>query len=100
MNTSSLKYLFILCFAFCTLQLTAQVERTKMIGAYVYNLSRYTKWPNEAKLDSFRIVLISRNSELVNEFKIFSKELKIKDKPISLEILNTGSANIQRSVNL
>lgn len=100
MKASSLKYLFILCFAFCALQLTAQVERTKMIGAYVYNLSRYTEWPNEAKLDSFRIVLISRNSELVNEFKIFSKELKIKDKPISLEIRNTGSANIQRSVNL
>jgi len=100
MKASSLKYLFILCFAFCTLQLTAQVERTKMIGAYVYNLSRYTKWPNEAKLDSFRIVLISRNSELVNEFKVFSKELKIKDKPISLEIRNAGSANFQRSVNL
>lgn len=100
MNTANLKYLFLLCFVFCTLQLTAQVERTKMIGAYVYNFSRYTKWPNEAKLDSFRIVLISRNAELINEFKSFSKELKIKNKPISLSIQSSVSSDNLKSVHL
>jgi len=100
MNAASLKYLFLLCFAFCTLQLSAQVERTKMIGAYVYNLSRYTKWPNETKLDSFHIALISRNPDLINEFKSFSNDLKIKNKPIALVIHNSVSSDFLKSVQL
>jgi len=68
-----------------------QVNRTKMVGAYVYNFSRYTTWPNEPKLDSFRIVLVSSDKGLVEEFNAFSKNLKAKGKAISINVRPTIS---------
>lgn len=68
-----------------------QVNRTKMVGAYVYNFSRYTTWPNETKLDSFRIVLVSSDKGLVEEFNAFSKNLKAKGKAISINVRPTIS---------
>lgn len=68
------------------LQLQAQVARSSMIGAYVYNFSRYITWPNEQELDSVSILVLSQNQQLNDEFKSFAQKRTIKNKPIRLEI--------------
>ncbi len=99
-NINRLWPLFILINVFCSVNSVAQVNRTKMVGAYVYNFSRYTFWPDEAKLDSFRILLITTNSELITEFNQFSKSQKTKNKPISLRVQSTVPNYFHKSLNM
>jgi hypothetical protein len=67
----------------------AQVGRANLIGAYTYNFARYTTWPNEATQDSFKILLISDNENMIDEFRAFSKTRKIKEKPIGLDVFSS-----------
>lgn len=79
----------IVVLVFClslALQLRAQVARSSMIGAYVYNFSRYITWPNEHELDSVSILVLSQNQQLIDEFKSFAQKRTIKNKPIRVVV--------------
>lgn len=80
----------IVVLVFClslALQLRAQVARSSMIGAYIYNFSRYITWPNEHELDSISILVLSQNQQLIDEFKSFAQKRTIKNKPIRVVVL-------------
>jgi signal transduction histidine kinase len=83
----------VLCMSLA-LQLRAQVARSSMIGAYVYNFSRYITWPNEHELDSVSILVLSQNQQLIDEFKSFAQKRTIKNKPIRV-VVSTQMPKLQ-----
>lgn len=64
--------------------LLAQQNKAPVFAAYVNNFIKYTTWQNENQLDSFRILVVSDNKEIKNEFLKFSKGRKARNKPVSL----------------
>jgi len=68
-----------------SLMTTAQVKRSTLVGAYVYNFARYTTWANENQYDNFSIVLIGNDKEIIDEILSFSKTKELKGKPILVE---------------
>jgi len=77
------KSLFFLVF-FAPLVSFSQSDKAKVLAAYINNFANYTTWPQESKIDSFRIVIVTDNNDVIKEFQLFSKKRKIKKKPISL----------------
>lgn len=60
------------------------VPDEKIKAAYTYQFAQNIIWPNEHKLDSFRIVVYSDNPKLINEFKEISTVKFLKNKPIAV----------------
>ena len=86
---------------FFSLQAKAQVERTKLTGAYVYNFARYTYWPeNFMKIDSFNILVISEDKLLIKEFVDFSKVKKIEGKPINITVNSKSPVRIGERIKI
>lgn len=59
-----------------------QVDRAQIAAAYIINFTRYTLWPNEDQIDSFKIVIFSDNIDIINELENFSQKRRIIDKPV------------------
>ncbi|TLX76885.1 DUF4154 domain-containing protein [Labilibacter sediminis] len=74
---------------------SAQVHRSELIGAYLYNFAKYTTWPNEHQLNSYHIALISENPEIIHEVKKMAASKKIRNLPIKLSILSSPSLSLQ-----
>lgn len=83
-------YWFIIIFLFLiTFQFSeAQKDEARVIAAYIHNFAQYTTWENESQLDSFRIAIFSENQNLINELFLYSQKKKIKNKPISIVVMN------------
>ncbi|HZJ73661.1 MAG TPA: YfiR/HmsC family protein [Perlabentimonas sp.] len=83
---------FAFFFLLFTLAVKSQVVTDANIRlAYTYQFAINTQWPNEAAIDTFRIMLISDDDELVKQFhNTFSRRL-IKGKPVSIIIGSDGS---------
>lgn len=69
----------------------AQNEKDQIVVAYLNNFAKYITWPNEASIDTFRIIIYSSDENLVKEFNEFSEKRKIKDKPVKIY---TGKSEI------
>ena len=82
-------FLLILLFCAISAKTFAQIDRARIIAAYINNFARYTSWPNESQMDSFRIAVFTDNIDIKKEFEEFSKNLRIKNKPIGLSIHST-----------
>ena len=67
----------------------SQNDKDKIIVAYINNFAKYTSWPNESELDSFKIAIITENKGLIKELKEFSENRKIKGKPVKLSVYNS-----------
>lgn len=67
-------------------EVLSQKNRSTLTGAYVYNIARYVQWPEQAISDSFSMMLVSANVELISEFKTFSSVRKINNSPIKLNV--------------
>jgi signal transduction histidine kinase len=84
-----------------SLQSWTQVERTRLIGAYVYNFARYTYWPESvAKSDSFNILIISDDKLLIKEFIDFSKVKKINGKAISISVNTKVPSKLEDKIKI
>lgn len=62
----------------------AQNDEEKIIIAYINNFAKYTTWPNENQLDSFKIALVTENKAITREFEEYSQKRQIKNRPISV----------------
>lgn len=62
----------------------AQVDRARVMVAYINNLANYTTWPDQYLPESFNIVVISANAEINDAFTAFARGRSIKGKPVSL----------------
>lgn len=63
-----------------------QITRSRFISAYLYNFAKNTTWPNEKIDDSFTLVCVTTNKELVNELDRMTKSLTLNSKKINLKI--------------
>lgn len=93
-------YLLGLLFLLISGNINAQIEQEKLIGAYTYNFARFTTWMNESDIDEFRIVLISKNRDVIHEFEQFAKSRTIKGRNIRLMVLNTPPEEISEPVQI
>jgi len=75
--------LIVLCCVFPT-TLFSQANRAQVMVAYINNFARYTTWPNENQMDSFKIAVFTDHVEIKKELLDFSKTHRIKNRPISL----------------
>ncbi|HAF30395.1 MAG TPA: hypothetical protein DCG75_15240 [Bacteroidales bacterium] len=95
------KYSILILLLFITSSyLIAQNDKEKIIVAYVNNFAKYTTWPNENLLDSFKIVVLSNNENLINEFLDFSIKRKIKDRPVKVLTNFPLNREIESRINL
>ncbi len=56
----------------------------KIKTAITFQFAQNIVWPNESQLDTFRIMVLTDNLDLISEFKEISKAKKIKDRTISI----------------
>lgn len=77
-----------------------QASRASIAGAYTYNFARNTIWPDGAVQDSFILVLLTSQSDLINEFRLFASTRKIWERPIRLFVAQSESDIINISPNL
>ena len=75
----------------------SQNKREEIIVAYINNFAKYTTWPNENDIDTFKIELITDNIQLTKEFENYALKRKIKEKPIKIisEKKNIVTTDIQ-----
>jgi signal transduction histidine kinase len=100
MKNHFLKITFLFLFGVLTITGMAQVKLSSLIGAYAYNFAKYTTWPQEAIQDSFRLLLISSDPEIVGEFKTFAQTKKVKSKPIALYISSSAPQKISSKIHM
>ena len=62
-----------------------EVNEEQIKVAYTYNFMKNITWQNEAKLDKYRLLIISKNDTLKNMFSMLASRKQLKDK--NLEIL-------------
>ncbi len=81
--------ILILILLFSSNLIFAENDKAQIIAAYINNFVKYTTWQNENKLDSFRIVVITKSSIINQEFSKFVSNRKLKNKPISLKVVSS-----------
>lgn len=86
------RFLFSFFFLLVTLVSSAQVVTDANIrAAYTYQFAINTQWPDEAAIDTFRILLISNDNALKNQFNSTFSQRLIKGKPIGLTFSSDAS---------
>ena len=78
MKKSSKYFIIILFFMLSSKLISAETDKAQIFAAYINNFVKYTTWTNENQLDSFRIVVITKNKEIEQEFIKFASNRKIK----------------------
>lgn len=59
-----------------------QVERTKILGGYIYNFAKLTSSPKQENLAEYKIVVVSDNDEIKHEFGVMEAEVTVNKKKI------------------
>lgn len=85
---------------FCSSNSEAQVKRATLIGAYIYNIARYTTWDDENSYNDFLIVMIGNDQEIATEIQSLSKTKELKGKPILFEKYNMPPTNLNKETRL
>ena len=62
-------------------------SRNEVISAYIYLLSKNTRWPNEKELNKFRIMVLEDGHSVTDILKNMTKDLRLRNK--SVEVINT-----------
>ena len=62
-----------------------EVNEEQIKAAYTYNFMKNISWQNEAKIDKYRLLIVSKNDTLKNMFSMLASRKNLKDK--NLEIL-------------
>ncbi len=94
-----LKYfLFVLLILIINNTTGAQKDKARVFAAYINKFAQYTTWRAETTLDSFRIAVFSLDQDIIDEFKDYASNYKIKNKPIALYILK--STAIPKKLNI
>ncbi len=87
--------LFLLAlFLGCTRLFAIEDIKTKdeVVSAYIYLLSKNTKWPNEKQLKEFTIAIVEEDNSLFDTFKKLVADLQLKQKPIKVLHLESLSS--------
>lgn len=69
-------------------ELLAQLSDSKIKTIYTYQFVQNIEWPSEQAMDSFSITVCANNPALIQDFKEISRTKTLKNKPISIKIIN------------
>jgi signal transduction histidine kinase len=86
-----LLYLCAIFLSYSNSAFNQQVTDINVRAAYTYQFALNITWPNETKLDTFRIFLISDNSELEKSIYDIFLQGRVKGKPVS--VIKSPEAN-------
>ncbi len=64
----------------------AQLKRSEVLGAYVYNFAKLSYSDKQNRLNTYNIVVVTGEKALQSEFKKLAKELLVREKKIDLTI--------------
>lgn len=64
----------------------AQVDRARLIAAYLNNFALYTSWPDDYPGEQFIIMVISTDQEVINALQSFAEGRYVKGKPVMIRI--------------
>ncbi|MFP4556876.1 MAG: YfiR/HmsC family protein [Bacteroidales bacterium] len=90
----------LLIISFCFPLHSQQISDAEIRVAYTYQFAQNVEWNNESELDTFRVVLISSDVELINVFNDFKETRSIKGKPISISVHSDASFALEPLPNL
>lgn len=76
---------------FSKLSSAQQISDANLRAAFTYQFALNISWPNENNLDTFRILLVSDNSELRQKFNEVFTGRQIKGKPTSIIFANDAN---------
>jgi len=66
-------------------------------AAFIYLVSKNTTWPDEKKLQSFRIAIVDNDDKTLKAFQKLTRDIKLKNRPITIERISLGSiANVYK----
>lgn len=91
---------FLFVISFSLLASSQQISDADIRVAYTYQFAQNVEWPNESKLDTFRLALISSNEELISVFRNFESNRNIKGKPISISLSSDASFSSEPLPNI
>ena len=91
------RYPTIIAVLLTTLNLYSQLNRTQLIGAYIYNFAKNSSVCNQDIFDTYNIVLISENPAMISEFKRISKEMYVNDKKINLTVSKNANVELNKA---
>lgn len=77
-------YIIALFFTFITLY-SEEINEEQIKVAYTYNFIKNISWQNESKIDTYRLLIVSKSDSLKNMFSMLASRKQLKDK--NLEIL-------------
>ena len=70
-----------------------EVNEEQIKVAYTYNFMKNISWQNEAKIDKYRLLIVSKNDSLKNMFSMLASRKNLKDKNLfkPLRYILTGA---------
>jgi signal transduction histidine kinase len=80
----------------CSLLSTQELERTKLIPAFIYNFAKNIEWQEESGFVEFNFVIVTKDMKLANEFKNIDLELRGK----SINMLSTTNLENLKNAHL
>lgn len=83
------KAIYIACFLFLSCQITfAQITRTQLVGAYLYNFVKHTSWQNQESIDRIKLLAITENEEIIEELKKMTSTQTVNGLKIELRVID------------
>lgn len=75
---------------------TAQYTQEQLKTAYIFNFAENLKWHNEDGFSNFKIGVLGKTEEIIEELKDFAQDAKIKNKPIEV-LVSDNIDDLKRS---
>ncbi len=66
----------------CSTPTTAQLSREEIVAAYLYRIAENINWPNAAKIDTYRLHLITDNHQIQPVLEQFAERQALHGKPV------------------
>jgi serine phosphatase RsbU (regulator of sigma subunit) len=79
----------IILFLVTQLSYSQEISYTRVKLAIIYKLPQYVEWPNEASFPNYTFGVLTNDKELINMYKDFFSERKLKGKDIKVVRLNS-----------
>nr|WP_321451272.1 YfiR/HmsC family protein [uncultured Carboxylicivirga sp.] len=87
--------LLLLCFTW--LNSSAQIDRSEVLGAYIFNFAKLSTSPQQNQYNSYNLFVVTNNTDIIEEFKQMKAHVRIHDKPINLTISDTGKDDFSKA---
>jgi len=93
--TSKVLLLAVILLTLNPIKLFSQLSDSKLKTVYTYQFVQNIEWPDEQAIDSFSIAVFANNPVLIQEFMEISRTKTLKNRPISIRLINDISQIIK-----